>query len=267
MPNGSPMWNCRSLSPDRNSRATTSPTSRRSRKHMCCDKIANADYGWFAPFRDKRRWSFTACTAAPNGPARRSIRPADCLYVTANKLPWMVTIARRRNCCRERKPPLTAGNKIYLQYCAGCHGRIADGVGMGPPLFTLPGRLRDAQVVQAIRNGRGIHACDPCAGREDEGPARFPLRARSHARQSRRPAPDRYTYRFIGYNKLLDQDDRPGVKPPWATLNAIDLSTGRIAWRVPLGEYEDLAAQRHRKFRRRDRDTPAAWCSAPARAT
>ena len=53
-------------------------------------------------------------------------------------------------------------------------------------------------------------------------------------------APDRYTYRFVGYSKLLDQDDRPGVKPPWATLNAINLNTGKIAWQVPLGEYEDL---------------------------
>jgi quinoprotein glucose dehydrogenase len=51
---------------------------------------------------------------------------------------------------------------------------------------------------------------------------------------------DRYTYKFNGYTKLLDQDDRPGVKPPWGTLNAIDLNTGRLAWKVPLGEYEEL---------------------------
>ncbi len=44
----------------------------------------------------------------------------------------------------------------------------------------------------------------------------------------------------MGYSRLLDQDERPGVKPPWGTLNAIDLNTGRFAWRVPLGEYEDL---------------------------
>jgi len=32
----------------------------------------------------------------------------------------------------------------------------------------------------------------------------------------------------------------PGSKPPWGTLNAIDLSSGRIVWKTPLGEHEEL---------------------------
>ena len=30
------------------------------------------------------------------------------------------------------------------------------------------------------------------------------------------------------------------MKPPWGTLNAIDLNKGTIAWRVTLGEYPEL---------------------------
>jgi quinoprotein glucose dehydrogenase len=30
------------------------------------------------------------------------------------------------------------------------------------------------------------------------------------------------------------------VKPPWGTLNAIDLNTGDYLWRVPLGEFPEL---------------------------
>jgi len=30
------------------------------------------------------------------------------------------------------------------------------------------------------------------------------------------------------------------VKPPWGRLKAIYLTTGRIVWKVPLGEYQEL---------------------------
>jgi quinoprotein glucose dehydrogenase len=50
-------------------------------------------------------------------------------------------------------------------------------------------------------------------------------------------------YRFTGYHKFLDPDGYPAVAPPWGTLNAIDLNTGEYLWKVPLGEYPDLAAQ------------------------
>jgi quinoprotein glucose dehydrogenase len=50
-------------------------------------------------------------------------------------------------------------------------------------------------------------------------------------------------YTHTGYNRFLDPDGYPAVKPPWGTLNAIDLNTGEYRWRVPLGEYPELIAQ------------------------
>ena len=50
-------------------------------------------------------------------------------------------------------------------------------------------------------------------------------------------------YRFTGYRKFLDPDGYPAVAPPWGTLNAIDLNTGQYLWKIPLGEYPELAAQ------------------------
>lgn len=53
----------------------------------------------------------------------------------------------------------------------------------------------------------------------------------------------RSAYAFTGYNKFLDPDGYPAVAPPWGTLNAIDLNTGRYLWKIPLGEYPELVAK------------------------
>jgi quinoprotein glucose dehydrogenase len=50
-------------------------------------------------------------------------------------------------------------------------------------------------------------------------------------------------FRFTGYHKFLDQDGYPAVAPPWGTLNAIDLNTGEYVWKIPLGEYPELASK------------------------
>jgi len=50
-------------------------------------------------------------------------------------------------------------------------------------------------------------------------------------------------YQFTGYRKFLDPDGYPAISPPWGTLNAIDLNTGKYLWKIPFGEYPELAAK------------------------
>lgn len=54
---------------------------------------------------------------------------------------------------------------------------------------------------------------------------------------------NRYGFKTTGYNKFLDQEGYPAIKPPWGQLNAIDLNEGKILWQSTLGEYPELTAR------------------------
>jgi quinoprotein glucose dehydrogenase len=49
-------------------------------------------------------------------------------------------------------------------------------------------------------------------------------------------------YRTALFDIFLDHEGYPGIRPPWGTLNAIDLNAGEIRWSIPFGEYPELTA-------------------------
>jgi quinoprotein glucose dehydrogenase len=57
------------------------------------------------------------------------------------------------------------------------------------------------------------------------------------------PEGSAFPYRITGYNRFLDAEGYPAVKPPWGLLTAIDLAKGEHVWQAVLGEHPELTAR------------------------
>ncbi len=143
------------------------------------------------------------------------------------------------------EPEDKAGAGVYADRCAICHGDHREGIAPSfPMLIGVDNRLNKAQVVDMIQNGKNQMPPTP----DLQGPDLEALLGFLGVREALKPPPqaDDYQaerYAFTGYRKFLDPDGYPAIAPPWGTLNAIDLNTGKCLWKIPLGEYPALAAK------------------------
>jgi glucose dehydrogenase len=153
-----------------------------------------------------------------------------------------------------------AGATLYDRNCALCHGDDLLGEPSNyPSLIGVRDRLSDQQILKDVHEGKGgmpafakLTDTDTAALLRFLGKNQPPIDAPAIAATQRTSkqevestlAPgDEPGYRFTGYRKFLDPDGYPAVAPPWGTLNAIDLNTGKYLWKIPLGEYPELAAK------------------------
>jgi quinoprotein glucose dehydrogenase len=157
-------------------------------------------------------------------------------YVNANDLAWTGALA-------ETDTPNTA-RRIYLTNCATCHGDDRAGAPPQiPALDNLTGRKTAAEIATLVRQGAGRMPSFPNLSAGDLSALVEYLLNGDNKEMTAPGAPATARYRFTGYRRLLDPDGYPAVKPPWGTLNAINLNTGEYLWKVPLGEYPALVAQ------------------------
>jgi quinoprotein glucose dehydrogenase len=159
------------------------------------------------------------------------------IYVNANDNAWTGALAVNTG--------QNSGRGMYVSQCGTCHGeKLAGNPPTFPSLVGIGDRLTPHQIVATIKAGKGRMPGFPNLT-EDQVLAitDFVTSGESRELESSGPPPAAMKYRLTGYRKFLDPDGYPAVAPPWGTLNAINLNTGEYAWKIPLGEYPELAAQ------------------------
>jgi quinoprotein glucose dehydrogenase len=166
----------------------------------------------------------------------------NLMYVNANEMAWILRLIEK-----PRIAAKTNGLQLYTALCASCHKVDLTGT---PPEFpsleNILSRRSEADVRALIKTGSGRMPGYPDLDENTMNAITRYVVARENIETTSSLAgisPIDLRYTIDGYNKFLDPEGYPAVEPPWGTLTAINLNTGDFAWRIPLGEYPELAAK------------------------
>jgi quinoprotein glucose dehydrogenase len=167
------------------------------------------------------------------------------IYINSNESPEIGRMKRVRKREDNRNETLySAGQKFYLTYCSTCHGADKKGIEANPSLTDIGERLQRSDILDKIRIGAGIMPsfATMLEGYEDEIMAFLTETGKNEPSLSQGSEPDSSsTYLNVtGHSYFLDSMGRPAIKPPWGTLNAINLHTGDFVWKIPLGNHREL---------------------------
>src|ERR1700722_1855009 len=159
------------------------------------------------------------------------------IYINANDIAWTGALTENAND--------NGAKEIYMSQCAVCHGeKMAGSPPAFPSLVGVEARLTAAQITATIKNGKGRMPDFPNLT-DDQTSALVSYITSGTNKELASSASSQVAmpYRFTGYKRFLDSEGYPAVAPPWGTLNAINLNTGEYVWKIPLGEYAELAAK------------------------
>lgn len=163
-------------------------------------------------------------------------------YINAMEVPHLVQMQAIEV---NRGSELGMGQFLFRQHCSGCHGVNLEGFyPYAPALTDIHQRLDKLEAHRVVMEGKGRMMPFNHLNRHERDAVVDYLFAQAAGEVDTGDAGATETrYVFAGYREFVDSRYYPAIKPPWGTLTAIDLETGKRRWQVPLGEYAELTAE------------------------
>ncbi|GLU51749.1 outer membrane protein assembly factor BamB family protein [Dyadobacter frigoris] len=175
-----------------------------------------------------------------------AVDPDGIMYVNANEMPWIASLSNTPK--DDELSNLSPGQRVYTLNCAVCHSPERKGNPRSgyPSLIDIGQRRERDYVSKLITSGKGMMpGFTSITGTEKQALIAFlfgdeKVEVASESKDKKGPF---VPYKFNGYNKFLDSKGYPAISPPWGTLTAIDLNTGKHVWQKTLGEFKELTAK------------------------
>ncbi len=171
------------------------------------------------------------------------------IYINANEMAWIMTIEATQKAPESPENFAQAGERLYKANCLGCHGTERKGSGNYPSLINVQNKYKDQQIADLLKSGRRMMpSFKQLSAQQSQAIIAFITNnkeAEKTAFKAEHRLDDPYLdipYQMAGYNKFLSKEGYPAIAPPWGTLNAINLNTGKMVWRIPFGDDPKLAA-------------------------
>jgi quinoprotein glucose dehydrogenase len=166
------------------------------------------------------------------------------MYVNITEMPWVLTMVPVATTKGQSK--FSAGQSVYQLHCMSCHGPERKGNGSSiPPIDRLENRYDAPGLLKVINGGKGMMpGLKHLAESDKQAVIDFLLSKEVKKEVVEQEAESlSMPYTTTGYNKFLDAKGYPAITPPWGTLQAVNLNTGSIQWKVPFGEDQALTKQ------------------------
>ncbi len=170
------------------------------------------------------------------------------LYVNANEMPWILKMLDADEAAKVENYG-QAGLRLYKQHCMSCHGVNRKGGGTYPSLLEVSKNYTPQTLVEFVNTGRRMMpGFQHLSTEEKSAIAAFLLDKKEELEKKydRKLSPEekfrKLPYNISGYNKFITKEGYPAIAPPWGTLTAIDLNTGKHLWKKILGVDEKMKA-------------------------